>query len=154
MSGECVRVIVRVRPLNSKEKADGRSRIVDMDIKSGAVTLHNPKADASEPPKTFTFDEVFDADVTQREVYDRGARPIVNSVLEGYNGTIFAYGQTGTGKTHTMDGGPTPELQGIIPNSFDHVFETVNGSSDAKQWMVRASFLEIYNEEVRSAALA
>lgn len=48
-----------------------------------------------------------------------------------------------------MDGGSTPEQQGIIPNCFDHVFETVNGSADSKQWMVRASFLEIYNEEVR-----
>ena len=82
------------------------------------------------------------------QVYDVVARPVVNSVMEGFNGTIFAYGQTGTGKTHTMEGAPTPELQGIIPNCFDHVFETVNGST-GKQWMVRAAYLEIYNEEVR-----
>jgi len=119
-----------------------------MDTKTGQVVLHNPKADASEPPKVFTFDTVFDADVAQKDVYDKAARPIVNNVMEGYNGTIFAYGQTGTGKTHTMDGGPTPELQGIIPNSFEHIFHDVE-SSEGKQWMVRASFLEIYNEEVR-----
>jgi len=112
------------------------------------VTLQNPKADASEPPKSFTFDAVYDWNCTQKEIYEQTAKPIVNSVMEGYNGTIFAYGQTGTGKTHTMDGGASPELQGIIPRTFQHVFETVEGSSDA-QWMVRASFLEIYNEEVR-----
>ncbi|KAG2453560.1 hypothetical protein HYH02_001779 [Chlamydomonas schloesseri] len=144
--GECVKVAVRCRPLNGKEKGDNRAVILDVDNKTGSVTLNNPKGD--EPPKTFTFDNAFDWNVTQREVYDVVARPIVNSVMDGYNGTIFAYGQTGTGKTHTMEGAPTPELQGIIPNCFDHVFETVN-SSTGKQWMVRASYLEIYNEEVR-----
>ncbi|GLI58618.1 hypothetical protein VaNZ11_000353 [Volvox africanus] len=143
---ECVKVAVRCRPLNSKEKGDNRAVIVDVDGKIGQVTLHNPKGD--EPPKSFTFDNAFDWNVTQKEVYDIVARPIVNSVADGYNGTIFAYGQTGTGKTHTMEGQPTPELQGIIPNCFDHIFEIVNGSS-GRQWMVRASYLEIYNEEVR-----
>lgn len=143
---ECVKVAVRCRPLNSKEKADNRAIIVDVDQKVGQVTLRNPKGD--EPPKSFTFDHAFHWEATQKEVYDIVARPIVNSVMDGYNGTIFAYGQTGTGKTHTMEGAPTPELQGIIPNCFDHVFETVNAST-GKQWMVRASYLEIYNEEVR-----
>ncbi|KAG2498997.1 hypothetical protein HYH03_003183 [Edaphochlamys debaryana] len=147
MSGECVKVSVRCRPLNSKEKADNRSTIVDVDSKTGTVTLTNPKGD--EPPKTFTFDMAFDWNVTQREVYDVVARPIVMSVSNGFNGTIFAYGQTGTGKTHTMEGAPTPELQGIIPNCFDHIFEIVNSSPPNKQWMVRAAYLEIYNEEVR-----
>ncbi|PNH06269.1 Kinesin-II subunit [Tetrabaena socialis] len=145
--GECVKVCVRCRPLNSKEKGDNRSTILEVDQKTGLVTLHNPKGD--EPPKNFTFDISFDWNVTQKEVYDIVARPIVNSVADGYNGTIFAYGQTGTGKTHTMEGAPTPELQGIIPNCFDHVFEIVNSSAGTKQWMVRASYLEIYNEEVR-----
>lgn len=145
---ECVRVSVRCRPLNSKEKADNRKVIVEVDSKTGGVQLHNPQS--NEPPKSFTFDLAFDWNVTQKEVYDHVARPVVLSCMEGYNGTIFAYGQTGTGKTHTMEGvigGPT-ELQGIIPNCFDHIFEAVNASA-GKQWMVRASYLEIYNEEVR-----
>ena len=82
------------------------------------------------------------------EIFDITARGIIDSAMEGYNGTIFAYGQTGTGKTHTMDGAPTPELQGLIPNSFEHIFSEVD-SSEGMQWMVRASYLEIYNEEVR-----
>ena len=74
---------------------------------------------------------------------------MVDSVIEGYNGTVFAYGQTGTGKTHSMDGGTTPELQGIIPNSFDHVFNSISAQSEDRDFLIRASFLEIYNEEIR-----
>lgn len=65
---------------------------------------------------------------------------MVDSVIDGYNGTIFAYGQTGTGKTHTMDGGPTPDAQGIIPNSFDHIFNAI-AASDDREFLVRVSFL-------------
>nr|AEG74528.1 kinesin-2 motor subunit FLA8 [Dunaliella salina] len=144
---EAVKVVVRCRPLNSKEKADGRQQIVDMDTKSGQVSLRNPAADSSEAPKTFTFDAAYDANCTQEQIFEQSAKSIVNSCMQGYNGTIFAYGQTGTGKSHTMTGQPG-EQAGIIPRSFAHIFEGVEGSSDT-QWMVRASFLEIYNEEVR-----
>merc|ERR1711892_528906 len=102
------------------------------------------------PAKCFTFDTVFAPDVKQVDVYNRVARPIVNNVLEGYNGTIFAYGQTGTGKTFTMEGDRTvPELKGIIPNSFAHIFGHIAKSGDEKNFLVRVSYLEIYNEEVR-----
>ena len=69
---ESVRVAVRCRPLNSKEKGDNRATIVEVESKTGTVTLHNPKGD--EPPKTFTFDNAFDWNVTQREVR-AAARP-------------------------------------------------------------------------------
>ena len=101
-SSESIKVVVRCRPLNSREKEDGRLKIVDMDRKTGQVVLNNPKGDNSEPPKQFTFDSVMDESITQKEVYELSARPIVANVIEGYNGTVFAYGQTGTGKTHTM----------------------------------------------------
>lgn len=146
---ECVKVVIRCRPLNSKERGDGRAKIVEMDRKTGQIILNNPKGDSSEAPKTFTFDQVMPEDITQTEVYDLTARPIVDNVICGYNGTIFAYGQTGTGKTHTMDGvAGDPVLQGLIPNSFEHIFQEVE-ASQGMQWMVRASYLEIYNEEVR-----
>ena len=64
--------------------------------------VKNPKADKTEPPKQYTFDSVFDWNTAQIDVYNNAARPIVDSVMEGYNGTVFAYGQTGTGKTWTM----------------------------------------------------
>lgn len=145
---ECVRVVVRCRPLNGKETGDGRQRIVDVDTKSGQIAVRNPAADGGEPPKAFTFDAVFDWESTQRAVYEYAAQGIVDSVLEGYNGTIFAYGQTGTGKTHTMEGLEGADAQGIIPNSFEHIFSSI-GASAGKQYLVRASYLEIYNEEIR-----
>ena len=70
-------------------------------------------------------------------------------MLEGYNGTIFAYGQTGTGKTYTMEGvSKDPEKQGLIPRSFEHIFSHIAQSRD-RQYLVRASYLEIYKEQIR-----
>ena len=147
---ETVRVVVRCRPLNTKEVDNGNQRIVDVDLKAKSISAKNPKAGAAEPPKTFTFDSVYDWNSTQIGIFDDAAKPIVNSVLEGYNGTIFAYGQTGTGKTHTMEGRPEPkDLRGIIPNTFDHVFSEIEHGSADKQFLVRASYLEIYNEDIR-----
>ena len=101
---EAVRVCVRIRPLFGKEIQDGREVIAEAFKDRGEVHCRNPAADAREPPKTFTFDHVFPPDITQREVYDTCAVTIVESVMDGFNGTIFAYGQTGAGKTHTMEG--------------------------------------------------
>jgi kinesin family protein 3/17 len=85
----------------------------------------------------------------QKDLYEETFRITVDAVLEGYNGTIFAYGQTGTGKTFTMEGVRSdPELCGVIPNSFDHIFKHIARSHD-KQFLVRASYLEIYQEEIR-----
>ena len=92
---------------------------------------------------------MFSATVEQKHIYDTCAASVVESVLNGYNGTIFAYGQTGAGKTHTMEGRPDPpHLRGIIPNSFQHIFDFVS-SAQNQQFLVRASYLEIYNEEIR-----
>mmetsp|Transcript_18435 Transcript_18435/g.22116 ORF Transcript_18435/g.22116 Transcript_18435/m.22116 type:complete len:824 (+) Transcript_18435:108-2579(+) len=149
-AGECVKVVVRCRPLSSKEVEDSRQRIVDMDLERGCVTVKNPKGGSEEPPKQFTFDKVYDWNTVQVNLYNETARPIVCSVMEGYNGTIFAYGQTGTGKSHTMEGrNEPPELRGIIPNSFVQVFDDIQRQSVDKDFLVRASYLEIYNEEVR-----
>ncbi|TWW55032.1 Kinesin-like protein KIF3A [Takifugu flavidus] len=145
-----VKVVVRCRPLNQKEVIMGFKSSVDVDEIRGTVTVHkleNPQ----EPPKTFTFDTVFGPDSKQLDVYNLTARPIIESVLEGYNGTIFAYGQTGTGKTFTMEGvRAVPELRGIIPNSFAHIFGHIAKAEGDKRFLVTVSYLEIYNEEVRN----
>jgi hypothetical protein len=91
-------------------------------------------------------------DSNQQEVYEQTAKPAVISILEGYNSTIFAYGQTGTGKTFTMEGftySSTDILRGIIPRSIDEIFNYIESlsSSDTK-FMVRASYLQIYNEMI------
>ncbi|KAK2163150.1 hypothetical protein LSH36_84g00049, partial [Paralvinella palmiformis] len=145
-----VRVAVRCRPLSDKEKSTGCIQVVKIDEVRGSVTVQNPNASQGEPPKQFTFDTVFGADCKQVDVYNEVARPIVESVLEGYNGTIFAYGQTGTGKTFTMEGvRSVPELRGIIPNSFAHIFGAIAKAEENVRFLVRVSYLEIYNEEVR-----
>jgi len=152
---ECVRVIVRCRPFNSKEKKEGNGRAVFVNPKDHTVEVKdcdNPKL----APKRWTFDATFDENCTQRDIYDSAAAAIVDDVLEGFNGTIFAYGQTGAGKSFTMEGmkewraANKPELRGIIPNAMEHIFERVAADSgDETQFLIRCSYLEIYNEEVR-----
>lgn len=147
--GECVKVVIRCRPLNDKEKAQNHERVVDMDGKLGKVSIRNPKGGKSDPPKEFTFDSVYDWNSKQRDLYDETFRDLVQSVLDGFNGTIFAYGQTGTGKTFTMQGVKNDEnLKGVIPNSFEHIFQHISRSHN-QQYLVRASYLEIYQEEIR-----
>ena len=144
-----VKVVVRCRPLNEREKSMCYRQAVSVDEMRGTITVH--KTDSSnEPPKTFTFDTVFGPESKQLDVYNLTARPIIDSVLEGYNGTIFAYGQTGTGKTFTMEGvRAVPGLRGVIPNSFAHIFGHIAKAEGDTRFVVRVSYLEIYNEEVR-----
>uniref|UniRef100_A0A8C6YUW8 Kinesin-like protein n=3 Tax=Nothoprocta TaxID=8806 RepID=A0A8C6YUW8_NOTPE len=106
-------------------------------------------AAAAEPPKQFTFDGAYGGEHSTEQIYNEVAYPLVEGVTEGYNGTIFAYGQTGSGKSFTMQGIVDPATQkGIIPRAFEHIFESVQCAENAK-FLVRASYLEIYNEDVR-----
>ena len=88
--------------MNSKEMDQGHQLVVETNRKTGEIFVRKPYSD--EAPKQFTFDYVYDWNSLQESIYDQTASPIIANVLEGYNGTIFAYGQTGTGKTHTMTG--------------------------------------------------
>jgi kinesin family protein 3/17 len=145
-----IQVVVRCRPLFGKEIREARNQIVDCDVRRGEVRIDNPKT-PGDPPKQFTFDGVYDHTSTQKEIFEGCALPIVRAAIEGYNGTIFCYGQTGTGKTHTMEGKDEPENErGLIPNTFETVFGDIDALEAAnKNFLVRASFLEIYNENVR-----
>ena len=119
---ECVKVVIRVRPMSTKELTDNRETVVHMKQgpKNGEVFVNKP--DDNEPEKQFTFDNVYDDKAAQKDIYLDCAAKIVANVLEGYNGTIFAYGQTGTGKTHTMTGLKNEEDKGIMPRAFEDVF--------------------------------
>ncbi|XP_076013720.1 kinesin family member 3Cb [Genypterus blacodes] len=146
---EAVRVVVRCRPFGRREEKAGCESILEIDDKLGQITMRNPKAPPDEPMKTFTFDSVYGWDSKQNDIYDDTVRPLVDSVLKGFNGTIFAYGQTGTGKTHTMQGvSHDPERRGVIPNSFQHIFTQISRTQNQK-YLVRSSYLEIYQEEIR-----
>lgn len=145
-----MKVVVRCRPMNEKERAANYERVVTVDVKLGQVAVRNPRGSSPhEHPKVFTFDSVYDWNSKQVDLYDETFRPLVDSVLLGFNGTIFAYGQTGTGKTYTMEGVRNdPERRGVIPNSFEHIFTHISRSQN-QQYLVRASYLEIYQEEIR-----
>lgn len=97
--------------------------------------------------QTFGFDRVFDDNTTQAEVYEATARGLLDSVMDGYNATVFAYGATGCGKTHTITG--TAQQPGIIFLTMQELFEKIAERSDEKQTEVSLSYLEIYNETIR-----
>ena len=146
-AAETVKVMVRCRPMNNKEKTKGCAPIVEVDTTNQQIVLTKP--DSNEMPKTFAYDATYPPDVQQQIVYDDSAFSLVESVLEGYNGTIFAYGQTGCGKTHTMVGYEDNDAdKGIIPRCFDHIFGVIDDETSGKKFLVRCSYLEIYNENI------
>lgn len=142
--------------------------VAEVSINRGStVILHDP--DRSNPsstsqakgaaptPATRTYDfgdrHVFGPDANQSMLYLDVAKPILLEVLQGYNGTIFAYGQTGTGKTYTMEGdlaslgGTFSAHAGLIPRTLHALFEQL--AEDGAQFAVQCSFVEIYNDELR-----
>ncbi|CAD5218602.1 unnamed protein product [Bursaphelenchus okinawaensis] len=144
--GESIKVVVRCRPIAQNEVAAGHQNVVEMAPDRGVVDIKNPKDGTV---KSFTFDSVYDQNSKQMDLYYETFRDLVDSVLNGFNGTIFAYGQTGTGKTFTMEGVESdPALRGVIPNAIDHIFQHIAQSSN-QEYLVRASYLEIYQEEIR-----
>ncbi|KPJ12762.1 Kinesin-like protein KIF3A [Papilio machaon] len=147
---ENVRVVVRVRPMDQREKMEGSYNCVSVDSVNNTIAVIRSNASPPEPPRIYAYDAVFDTNTSQMDIYVQTASPIVEQVVRGYNGTIFAYGQTGTGKTYTMAGSNTaPELRGIIPNSFAHIFSHIAKAKDDEKFLVCVTYLEIYNEEVR-----
>jgi len=141
---------VRCRPMNAREKEMKCTKCVSVESDVCRISIRKDDEPA-DLAKAFTYDAVFDEGSRQEEVYQETALPLVESVLAGYNGTIFAYGQTGCGKSYSMMGVPTdPDLMGIIPRAFRQIFAEMANSAEAnKQFLIRASYIEIYNEEVR-----
>jgi len=147
MPSEAVKVVVRVRPLNQREKAQNASQTVSVDADLTQIVL-SKNGEQQDTEKVFTFDTVFDCNTKQQLVYEKTAFSLVESVINGYNGTILAYGQTGCGKTHTMSGVPEDEgLKGIIPRAFEHIYANIT-LTEQKNFLIRCSYIEIYNEEI------
>ncbi|CAH8587021.1 unnamed protein product [Schistosoma rodhaini] len=148
MDSEAVKVIVRARPLNEREQLLKCDNILEVISDTGQCSIACPN-DKKRPPKVFFFDGSYDENSTTEQIYNDACYSLVEGVTEGYNGTIFAYGQTGCGKSYTMQGVVEPPFQkGVIPRAFDQIFETMSVSEKTK-YLVHASFLEIYNEEIR-----
>ncbi len=144
-----IRVLCRFRPQNSIEKKHNGEECVKYGTSNQVVSV---KSRASEnDPKQFTFDRVFGPSTTQAEFFDESARPVVDEVFKGYNGTIFAYGQTSAGKTHTMQG---PDLldetnRGLTPRIIDAVFDHLEAADPALEFSLKISYVEIYMEKIR-----
>ncbi|XP_053922388.1 kinesin-like protein KIF21A isoform X5 [Cuculus canorus] len=147
-----VRVAVRIRPQLAKEKIEGCHICTSVTPGEPQVFLGKDKA--------FTFDYVFNIDSQQEEIYRQCIEKLIEGCFEGYNATVFAYGQTGAGKTYTMGTGfdvnITEEEQGIISRAVKHLFRCIEEKKQAaiKQghpppdFKVNAQFLELYNEEI------
>ena len=103
-------------------------------------------------PHPYTFDHIFDMDSTQDDVYQISAVPAVESLISGYNSSIFAYGQTGTGKTYTMEGFSYNYLspkRGLIPRAIENIFQYIeNNSNSDTTFIIRVTYLQIYNESI------
>ncbi|XP_076839139.1 centromere-associated protein E isoform X2 [Brachyhypopomus gauderio] len=141
-----VKVCVRVRPLIKREEAtvENAEEPTQLYWKADKQVIHQTDDDGN-LTKSFGFDRVFSADETTSQLYQDIAKPLVVSAVEGYNGTIFAYGQTSSGKTFTMMGSDlTP---GVIPLAMTDVFQTIN-NCPKKEFLLRVSYMEIYNETV------
>ncbi|KAJ8921643.1 hypothetical protein NQ315_010552 [Exocentrus adspersus] len=147
-SNESVQVIVRCRPLSEKELEAKCVSVVKIYPTRGVIEVENPKARSeNEKNKIFTYDAVYDENSIQQNIYDETVRPLVASVLEGYNGCVFAYGQTGTGKTYTMEGRAEEEM-GIVPRAFEQIWAHIDRTTGV-EFLVSVRYLEIYMEEIR-----
>lgn len=170
-----IKVAIRVRPLSQRELQDPNQQSC-INIENGTIVELDKAGDL----KTFKFDFVGDQDIDQLNMFNHIAKPIADSCLQGYNGTIFAYGQTGAGKTYTIQGPQGPVLgldnesesqganynlqsdmtnpdRGIMQRSFEYIFQCIEaeqsmidkkGNGSALQFLVKCSYLEIYNEQI------
>ncbi|KAL2634283.1 hypothetical protein R1flu_005762 [Riccia fluitans] len=161
-----VQVVVRVRPPSNREKDQGYVKCVGVDSGAHSVTLnYRPQ------PRTFTFDYVADEVVTQEDIFAAVGKPITDACLQGYHCCLIAYGQTGAGKTFTMEG-PDPESsgnspgfaaqnkanakrhekRGLIPRILEYIFQRMSSekmqSCKDVEFVVKCSYLQIYNEQV------
>ncbi|KAL9227692.1 hypothetical protein vseg_003350 [Gypsophila vaccaria] len=153
--GVNVQVLLRCRPFSDEELRNNAPQVVSCNDYQREVSVSQNIA-GKHFDRVFVFDKVFGPSSQQKDLYDQAIVPIVHEVLEGFNCTIFAYGQTGTGKTYTMEGdckrsksGPNGELPseaGVIPRAIKQIFDTLE--SQNAEYSVKVTFLELYNEEI------
>ncbi|XP_027446164.1 kinesin-like protein KIF1A isoform X18 [Zalophus californianus] len=155
MAGASVKVAVRVRPFNSREMSRDSKCIIQMS--GSTTTIINPKQ-PKETPKSFSFDYSYWSHTSpedinyasQKQVYRDIGEEMLQHAFEGYNVCIFAYGQTGAGKSYTMMGKQEKEQQGIIPQLCEDLFSRINDTTnDNMSYSVEVSYMEIYCERVR-----
>ncbi|XP_057970666.1 kinesin-like protein KIN-5B [Malania oleifera] len=147
-----VQVLLRCRPLSDEEQRLNVPKAISCNEHKKEVIVLQSLAN-KQIDRVFAFDKVFGPKAQQRSIYDQAVAPIVNEVLEGFNCTVFAYGQTGTGKTYTMEGGgmrgksgELPAEAGVIPRAVRQIFDTLEAQN--ADYRMKVTFLELYNEEI------
>ncbi len=152
-----IKVCIRVRPLNSREsQEDPKSYIQTIPNQPSCLIFFDQKDNKPES-KVFNFDWVAGEESTQQDIFELIGKPMVDRCLEGYNCCIFAYGQTGTGKTYTMQGRGLENNseeslhRGLQPRIIDHIFELKDkyeAENPDVKYEIKCGYLEIYNEQV------
>ncbi|KAL3447202.1 kinesin-domain-containing protein [Aspergillus insuetus] len=140
-----IKVVARFRPQNKVELGSGGQPIVDFENEQ-TCSINSREASGS-----FTFDRVFPMDSKQTDIFNFSIAPTVDDILNGYNGTVFAYGQTGAGKSFTMMGSDIDDEvgKGIIPRIVEQIFASILTSPSNIEYTVRVSYMEIYMERIR-----
>lgn len=144
-----MQVVLRCRPFNEEELRAHPPQVILCNEARREVTVSTRLID-----RAFTFDKVFGQQAQQKDLYEQAISPLVYEVLEGFNCTVFAYGQTGTGKTYTMEGaarksknaGELPADAGVIPRAVEQIFHALEGQN--AEYSMKVTFLELYNEEI------
>ncbi|GBN99966.1 Kinesin heavy chain [Araneus ventricosus] len=139
---DSIKVVCRFRPLNDAEEKAGSKFI--------AKFPPGTEECLSFTGKLYMYDKIFKPNATQEKVYSEAAKAIVKDVLMGYNGTIFAYGQTSSGKTHTMEGVLGDSVhQGIIPRIVNDIFNHIYSMDENIEFHIKVSYFEIYLDKIR-----
>ena len=154
-----VKVYCRIRPENEKEIESGMKICItpssDNSVKIltesvGVDTGKDSSKNKSENFQTFTFDGIFPPETEQEKIFNIVAKPLINSALEGINGTIFCYGQTASGKTYTMEGiHNDPKLMGVIPRMMQYIFILIEKATSEIEYSVKCQYYQIYNEKIQ-----
>lgn len=141
---ESIKVCCRFRPQNTLER--NQTGRIATEVGSDGTSVYVSGSDHH-----FVFDRVFPPESGQKQVYDYAAKPIINAVLRGFNGTVFAYGQTASGKTYTMEGPDIEDkvYQGVIPRMVWSIFDGIYHADEHIEFLVKVSIVEIYNERIR-----
>lgn len=149
-SKDNVKVAIRIRPLNEKESQEGSKSCISVQDSQKTLII-----DLKAEKKYFTFDYIASEDSSQQDLFDQIGKPISNSCLSGYNGTIFAYGQTGAGKTFTILGSSCElssldSSHGLLPRCFEYIFSSISEESLSTntKFLIKCTYLEIYQEQI------
>lgn len=162
MSGKTIETFCRVGPVandtdrklkyETQIQEGGRQQYQALEL---TKPNHYVKADDKHKKRvdSYGFTKIFDQDAAQEDVFESVGMPVIKNVLKGYNGTIFAYGQTGTGKTYTILGksvsDPEMEERGLIPRAIEYIFEALNSRKErnsSSKDTVQVTYMEIYKE--------